>query len=53
MKLSVQKLREKMPDNQRSMVSALIATAKEHKLIKQLDPDNTSRKFTEYVPIWA
>ena len=45
--------RLKMPDKQRSMVSALIAEAVEKKLIKQADPENASKKFTEYVPIWA
>ncbi|CAN5783250.1 ATP-binding protein [soil metagenome] len=45
--------RLKMPEKQRSMVSALIQEAVDKKLIKRADPENTSRKFAEYVPIWA
>ena len=45
--------RLKMPEKQRSMVSVLIQEALDHKLIKAADPENTSRKFSEYVPIWA
>ena len=45
--------RLKMPEKQRSMVSALIQEAIDQKLIKQADPENKSRKFSEYVPVWA
>jgi len=45
--------RLKMPEKQRSMVSALIQEALDGKLIKAADPENKSRKFSEYVPIWA
>lgn len=45
--------RLKMPEKQRSMVSALIQEAVDKKLIKRADPENKSRKFAEYVPIWA
>jgi predicted HTH transcriptional regulator len=50
-----QSLRErlKMPERQRSMVSALIQEAIDLKLVKPADPENKSRKFAEYVPIWA
>lgn len=45
--------RLKMPEKQRSMVSALIQEAIDQKLIKPADPENKSRKFSEYVPVWA
>lgn len=45
--------RLKMPEKQRSMVSALIQEALDCKLIKPADPENKSRKFSEYVPNWA
>jgi len=45
--------RLKMPEKQRSMVSALIQEAVDQELIKRADPENTSRKFAEYLPFWA
>ncbi len=45
--------RLKMPEKQRSMVSVLIQEAVDRKLVKPSDPDNKSKKFAEYVPIWA
>lgn len=45
--------RLKMPDKHRSMVSALLQQAVEAGLIKAADPDNKSKKFTEYLPFWA
>ncbi len=45
--------RLKMPEKQRSMVSVLIQEAIDRKLIKPADPENKSRKFAEYVPVWA
>lgn len=45
--------RLKMPVKQRSMVSLLIQEAVDQKLIKAADPENKSRKYAEYVPIWA
>jgi predicted HTH transcriptional regulator len=45
--------RLKMPEKQRSMVSVLIQSAIDQKLIKPADPENRSRKFAEYVPSWA
>lgn len=45
--------RLKMPEKQRSMVSVLIQQAIDQKMIKPADPENTSRKFAEYVPGWA
>lgn len=45
--------RLKMPERQRSMVSVLIQQAIDKKLIKPADPENKSKKFAEYVPIWA
>lgn len=45
--------RLKMSEKQRSMVSVLIQEAIDKKLVKAADPTNMSRKFAEYVPIWA
>lgn len=45
--------RLKMPEKQRSMVSTLIQEALDRQRIKAADPENKSRKFSEYVPIWA
>jgi ATP-dependent DNA helicase RecG len=45
--------RLKMSERQRSMVSVLIQEAIDQKLIKPADPENKSKKFAEYVPIWA
>jgi predicted HTH transcriptional regulator len=45
--------RLKMPERQRSMVSSLIQQAIDEKLIKAADPESKSRKFAEYVPVWA
>ena len=45
--------RLKMPEKQRPMVSVLIAEAIEKGLIKSADPENRSKKYTEYVPSWA
>jgi predicted HTH transcriptional regulator len=45
--------RLKMPEKQRSMVSVLMQEALDQKLIKPADPENRSKKFAEYVPIWA
>jgi predicted HTH transcriptional regulator len=45
--------RLKMPERQRSMVSLLIQQAIDEKLIKAADPENKSKKFAEYVPVWA
>ena len=45
--------RLKMPETQRSMVSVLIQEALDTGLIKPADPENKSRKFAEYVPVWA
>jgi predicted HTH transcriptional regulator len=45
--------RLKMPEKQRSMVSALIQEAIDHGFIVPANPDNKSRKFAEYIPFWA
>ncbi len=45
--------RLKMPEKQRSMVSVLIQEAVDRKLVKPADPANKSKKFAEYVPVWA
>lgn len=48
-------LRERLriPESSRSMVSALIQQALDQNLIKAADPDNKSKKFMQYLPIWA
>jgi predicted HTH transcriptional regulator len=45
--------RLKMPEKQRSMVSALIQEAVDRKFIKPADPENKSRKYSEYIPSWG
>jgi predicted HTH transcriptional regulator len=45
--------RLKMSERQRSLVSMLIQDAIDQKLIKPYDPESKSRKYAEYVPIWA
>ncbi len=45
--------RLKMSEKRSSMVSTLLQEATDRKLIKPADPENKSRKFSEYVPIWA
>ncbi|HTJ79813.1 MAG TPA: ATP-binding protein [Rariglobus sp.] len=45
--------RLKMPETQRSMVSVLIQEAIDQHLVKPADPENKSKKFAEYVPVWA
>jgi ATP-dependent DNA helicase RecG len=54
-KMTNKSLRErlKMPEKQRSMVSRLIQDAIDADLIAPSDPDNTSKKYTEYVPAFA
>ncbi|PPC85542.1 MAG: hypothetical protein CTY37_07975 [Methylotenera sp.] len=45
--------RLKMPEKQSSMVSVLIQEALDLAVIKPANPDNKSRKFSKYVPVWA
>ena len=45
--------RLKMPEKQRSAVSLLIQEAMDKKLIRPADPHNKSRKYAEYLPVWA
>jgi predicted HTH transcriptional regulator len=45
--------RLKMSERQRSSVSVLIQEAIDRKLIKAADPENKSKKFAEYAPVWA
>lgn len=45
--------RLQMPDRHRSMVSNLLQQALERNLIKPADPENKSKKLSEYLPIWA
>lgn len=54
-KMTNKSLRERlrMPDKQRPMVSALLQQALEQELIKTADPENKSKKYTEYLPYWA
>src|SRR6185503_17534642 len=44
--------RLKMSEKQRSMVSVLIQEAIDKGMIKNADPESTSRKFAEYIPAW-
>jgi ATP-dependent DNA helicase RecG len=48
-------LRERfsIKDKNYSMASRIISDTINEGLIKQYDPDNTSRKHTKYVPFWA
>ena len=54
-KLTNTSLRErlKMPEKQRSMVSLIIQEAVDKNRINSADPENKSRKFAEYIPVWA
>jgi predicted HTH transcriptional regulator len=45
--------RLKMPEKQRSMVSVLIQAAMDEGRIVAANPENKSKKFTEYIPSWA
>jgi predicted HTH transcriptional regulator len=45
--------RLKMPEKQRSMVSRLIQEAMDERLIAPANPENASKKYTEYIPAWA
>jgi predicted HTH transcriptional regulator len=50
-----QSLRErfKIEDQNAAIASRIIADTMEANLIKLEDPDNKSRKYTKYIPIWA
>jgi predicted HTH transcriptional regulator len=54
-KMSNTSLRErfKIADENAAMVSRIIKDTYEAGLIKEDDPENTSRKFVKYIPIWA
>jgi predicted HTH transcriptional regulator len=45
--------RFKIADENAAMVSRIIRDTAEAGLIKEEDPENTSRKFVKYIPIWA
>ncbi|MBK7110373.1 MAG: ATP-binding protein [Chitinophagales bacterium] len=45
--------RFKIADENAAMVSRIIKDTFDAGLIKEVDPDNTSRKFVKYIPIWA
>lgn len=45
--------RLKMPKKQSPMVSKVIRETLEAGRIKPKDPNNTSRKYNEYIPFWA
>ncbi|MCA6369496.1 MAG: putative DNA binding domain-containing protein [Cytophagales bacterium] len=45
--------RFKIADENAAMVSRMIKDTVDAKLIKEDDPENTSRKFVRYIPIWA
>jgi len=54
-KMSNQSLRERFGLNSRQsdVVSRIVATAVEERLIKLEDPSSTSRRYAKYVPYWA
>lgn len=54
-KMTNTSLRErfKISPNNSSMVSRVIRDTLDEKLIKEDNPDNTSKKLIKYVPIWA
>ncbi len=45
--------RFKIADENAAMVSRIIKDTNAAGLIKEEDPENTSRKFVKYIPIWA
>lgn len=45
--------RFKIADENAAMVSRIIRDTAQAGLIKEEDPDNNSRKFVKYIPIWA
>ena len=45
--------RFKISPNNSSMVSRIIRDTLDEKLIKEDNPDNTSKKLIKYIPIWA
>jgi ATP-dependent DNA helicase RecG len=53
--MSNQSLRQrfKIADENAAMVSRIIKDTLEAGLIKEVDPENKSRKFVKYFPIWA
>jgi ATP-dependent DNA helicase RecG len=53
--MSNQSLRQrfKIADENAAMVSRIIKDTLEAGLIKEIDPENKSRKFVKYSPIWA
>jgi ATP-dependent DNA helicase RecG len=50
-----QSLRERfdLPENKSAIVSQIIATSIEMKLIKLDEKSGNSRKFARYIPVWA
>jgi ATP-dependent DNA helicase RecG len=54
-KMTNQSLRErfKIADENAAMVSRIIKDTYEAGLIKEEDPESTSRKYVKYIPVWA
>ena len=54
-KMTNQSLRDrfKIEDQNSAIVSRIIKDALSEEVIKKDDPENKSRKFTSYLPIWA
>ncbi len=54
-RMTNQSLRErfKLPVSKADLISRIIHDTIESKLIKPANPDNTSRRYTQYVPFWA
>ena len=45
--------RFKIADENAAMVSRIIKDTFDAGLIKEVDPENNSRKFVKYIPVWA
>jgi len=54
-KMTNQSLRErfKIEDQNAAIASRIIRDALEEKVVKEDDPENKSRKYASYIPIWA
>jgi ATP-dependent DNA helicase RecG len=47
------RIRFKIADENAAMVSRIIKDTADAGLIKEEDPENTSRKYVKYIPVWA
>jgi predicted HTH transcriptional regulator len=53
--MSNQSLRDRFNIEEKNypMISRIISDTLSEELIKESDPNNKSKKYTKYVPIWA